>query len=209
MKKQDKVQNILFFFLNSIVITLLFLFFIYNQKFYLLQSVFFLLTLNIPIFFQIFLHFKFTLLTIIIYELFLIAHFIFGEILSFYTLIRYYDVFLHFATSFCICLFSFSIIHTYLKIFLFNLQIFIAFLISITSEFIWEIIEFFIDEIFSTNMQRYINNIGILLNGHNALQDTIKDMFTALIAGLFFVFAIKYKKLQRIKVLANKNVLLK
>ena len=57
---------------------------------------------------------------------------------------------------------------------------------GLTSEFLWEILEYSIDHFCNTNMQRFIKD-GLTLSGHMALYDTMKDMFVALSGCMSFV----------------------
>ena len=125
---------------------------------------------------------------LLIYLLFLILHFIFGEILNFYVKYLYYDTFLHFFSSFVIAYFVNELVNDKCK---FN--ILFSFMVAISCEFFWEIFEYTIDEFFLTNMQRYIKD-GIKLVGHLAIKDTIKDMVVATLGGFSFIVYMKVKK---------------
>ena len=79
------------------------------------------------------------------------------------------------------------------------IQLFFAFLFSISCEFFWEILEFTVDHYFATNMQRFIKN-GIMLQGHDAIKDTIKDMIVASIGGSSIIFLSKIKLIKNAKI---------
>ena len=79
------------------------------------------------------------------------------------------------------------------------IQLFFAFLFSISCEFFWEILEFTVDHYFATNMQRFIKN-GIMLQGHEAIKDTIKDMIVASIGGSSIIFLSKIKLIKNAKI---------
>ena len=122
------------------------------------------------------------------YELFLILHFLFGEIFNFYVLFNYYDTILHFVTAMLLSILGYSIIHYYFDDNVLFMQLLFAFLFGISCEFFWEILEFSIDHFFNSNMQRFIKN-GIILTGHEAISDTIKDMVVAIIGCVIGVLS--------------------
>ena len=75
----------------------------------------------------------------------------------------------------------------------------VAFLFGISCKFFWEILEFSIDHFFNSNMQRFIKN-GIILTGHEAISDTIKDMVVATIGSSCITFLIKIKIIKNAKI---------
>jgi hypothetical protein len=135
----------------------------------------------------------------LIYELYLILHFIFGEICNFYVVFNYYDTILHFTTAILLSILGYSIIHYYLDDKVIFIQVLFAFLFALSSEFFWEILEFSIDHFFDTNMQRFIKN-GIMLIGHESLKDTIKDMVVATMGGGCIIFLVKIKIIKNAKI---------
>lgn len=198
MKKVKRLNLILFILLNVLSIVLLFIFAFNQHHFNTLQSVFLLLSLNIQLLPKIIFKIKLSSIIYIVYDLFLIAHFIFGEILSFYVKYNYFDVLLHLLSATLMCLFGYGLINCKLSENCSKMKATFAFLFGITSEFVWEIIEYSIDEIFLTNMQRYITNSGEVLIGHLAIFDTIKDMSVALIGCVIFLCLLKIKRIQKI-----------
>lgn len=196
---KEKINDVLFI-LMEFISSFFFLFFLFNNlTFYAMQCLMLFLSLNIIIVIQVIFKIKINLIVSSIYELFLIAHFILGEIFSFYIYCRYYDTILHFTSACLISLLAYSLIHEHLNEDYKKIQIFFGFLIGLVSEFIWELIEYCIDEIFHTNMQRYMQNATILI-GHQALSDTMKDMFIALCGCLFFVILIQNNKIKKLKI---------
>jgi len=199
MNKKEKWNKFMFSFLEISGAILFAYYANNNQIFCAMQSLFFCLSLLIPMIIQFIFKIKIAPFMFIIYESFLIAHFIFGEIFSFYVTFQYYDMILHFLSAICICIFGYSIIHYYLNFSFYSLQLFFAFLFGLASEFFWEIIEYTADEIFQTNMQRYIQNQQ-LLSGHFALTDTIKDMIVATLGCFLFLLLCKISKIQNVKI---------
>lgn len=200
MNKNEKLNEIVFSFFE-ISIAILFVYFAYTkQTFYAIQCLFFCLCMFIPCLIQLLFKMKIVPFMWLIYENFLVAHFILGEILSFYITYKYYDIILHFSSAICICLFGYSIIHYYLDFSFYSFQIFFSFLFGLASEFFWEIIEYAIDDIFHTNMQRYMKGNQVFL-GHFALTDTIKDMIVAVIGCFIFLLIIKINKIKNIKII--------
>jgi hypothetical protein len=112
-------------------------------------------------------------------------HFVLGEIMNFYVTFKYYDTILHFLTSFMISYFTYELIEQKAKIDK-SIKVLISFMMAISCEFFWEIFEFTIDEFFKTNMQRFIKD-GIILSGHLAIRDTIKDMVIASLGTFTFL----------------------
>ncbi len=200
MNKKEKWNEFIFSFLEISGAILFAYYASNNQIFCAMQSLFFCLCMLIPILIQMLFKIKIAPFMFIIYESFLIAHFILGEIFSFYITLQYYDMLLHFLSAICICIFGYSIIHYYLNFSFYSLQLLFSFLFGLASEFFWEIIEYFVDDIFQTNMQRYIQN-NHLLYGHFALTDTIKDMVVAILGCVTFLLLCKINKIKNVKII--------
>lgn len=117
----------------------------------------------------------------IIFILFCLAHFILGEVGGFYVNVKGWDSLLHGLSGGLITLGCFSFINllndndiVHINKFLIVLS---AFTLTVTIGVLWEIVEFSIDGIFGTNMQRAYNSItGEPFVGRNALTDTMKDL---------------------------------
>ncbi len=64
---------------------------------------------------------------------------------------------------------------------------------------LWEIYEFAVDEFFGMNMQKFMTSGGIVLEGHQALADTMKDIIIdalgAFISSVIGFFSIKNDKM--------------
>ncbi len=159
-----------------------FLFFLFNNViFNSMQCLMLFICLLIPFIVKNIIKEDIRFSTQLIYFSFLIAHFVFGEIFSFYIYIHHYDSIFHFLTAGYITYLGYSIIKKHLKNYCIKLQLFFAFLIGLVAEYFWELIEYIIDDMFKTNMQRYMyDNVKLL--GHFALYDTMKDMFITLLS---------------------------
>ena len=199
MKKSQKINDYIFLIL-SLVSSLAFLFcLIFKQKFIATQCLFFFLSMFVPNVVEFVFKIKIAPFMQFTYELFLLLHFLFGEIFNFYVLFNYYDTILHFVTALLLSILGYSIIHYYFDDNVLFMQLLFAFLFGISCEFFWEILEFSIDHFFNTNMQRFIKN-GIVLSGHEALSDTIKDMVVATIGSSCITFLVKIKIIKNAKI---------
>lgn len=203
MKKSQKINDIIFAIL-AIISSLAFLFcFIFKYNFIALQCMFFFLSLYIPVVISFIFKIKIAPFMYFIYEIFLLLHFLLGEILDFYVLLAHYDTILHFISAILLSIFGYSIIHYYLDDNYVFLQVSFAFLFSLSLEYGWEILEFAIDHFFNTNMQRFIKE-GIELSGHLAIKDTIKDMIVAILGSSFIIFLSKIKPIKQLKIVLRK-----
>lgn len=200
MEYNKKIHEVILMLLSISSCFLFGFFLLQSAIFKAMQFLFLFLCLHIPLIIQKIFKLQLTLTMLIVYEIFLILHFIFGEVLNFYVLIKHYDTILHFLTAFFITMFGYSIIHYYLDNNYFFIQLLFAFLFALASEFFWEILEYLIDHIFHTNMQRYINRNNIVLVGHNALSDTIKDMIVGFFGSLFSIMIIHFKLKRKLKI---------
>lgn len=199
MKKSQRINDLIFVTL-SLLSVLAFLFcLLFKQKFIAFQCLFFFIGMFVPILVEFIFKIKVAPFMQLIYELFLILHFVFGEIFNFYVIFNYYDTILHFVTAMLLTILGYSIIHYYLDDNVLFIQLLFAFLFSIGLEFFWEILEFSVDHYFDTNMQRFIKN-GIILSGHDAIKDTIKDMIVACIGGSSIVILSKLKFIKNAKI---------
>ena len=116
------------------------------------------------------------------------AHFFLGEICGFYAKVKWWDSFLHTFSGVFLSFVSFSFINllndTKDKGFRLNIwfSCLFAFTLAVTIGVVWEIIEYSIDKVFLTNMQRAYESIaggnsrGAPLVGQAALADTMKDL---------------------------------
>lgn len=199
MKKSQKINDYVFLIL-SLLSSVAFLFcLIIKQKFIATQFLFFFLSMFVPNIIEFVFKIRVAPFMQLIYEVYLILHFILGEIFNFYVIFSYYDTILHFTTAILLSILGYSIIHYYLDDNVMFIQLLFAFLFGIATEFFWEILEFSIDHYFGTNMQRFIKN-GIILSGHDAIKDTIKDMIVAIIGSSCITFLVKIKVIKNAKI---------
>ncbi len=117
----------------------------------------------------------------IIFIMFCWAHFILGEVRGFYVNVRGWDSLLHGLSGGLISLGCFSFINLLNDNDIVHINKFVivlsAFTLTVTIGVVWEIVEFSVDGIFGTNMQRAYNSItGEPLIGRSALTDTMKDL---------------------------------
>ena len=138
MKKSNKICNIILIVLTSISFAFFLFYLSLNQIFNAMQCLMLFACMNLPLLIKLIFKYHISIAIITIYYLFLIAHFVFGEIIGFYILIKHYDTFLHFSSSFCICYFTFKII----RIYSYKTKVIFCFLIGISIEYIWYIFEF-------------------------------------------------------------------
>lgn len=117
----------------------------------------------------------------IIFIMFCWAHFILGEVRGFYVNVKGWDSLLHGLSGGLISLGCFSFVNLLNDNDIVHINKFVivlsAFTLTVTIGVVWEIVEFSIDGIFGTNMQRAYNSItGEPLVGRTALTDTMKDL---------------------------------
>lgn len=186
MKKSNKFNNI-YIFIMFLLAFIAFLFSLFYSTFFnAMQFLFLSLCLLLPILLINMFNIKIPFYIILVYNLFLIAHFVVGEVLNFYVSVSNYDTALHFLSAICISFLGLYISNQCIKNDFFGYQIVFSFMFGLTSEFLWEILEYSIDHFCNTNMQRFIKD-GLTLSGHMALYDTMKDMFVALSGCMSFV----------------------
>jgi mannose/fructose/N-acetylgalactosamine-specific phosphotransferase system component IIC len=137
----------------------------------------------------------------ILFVLFLYCAIILGEVRSFYYLVPHWDIIMHVFSGGMLGAIGFSVIdalndskgvHIYLT------DKFVAvfsFCFALSLGTLWEIYEFSVDSIISSNMQKYASEDGTPLLGMLALQDTMKDLIVdALGALVVIVFGVSRKK---------------
>lgn len=141
---------------------------------------------------------------ITLYAIFLYCSIFLGEVRSFYYNVPHWDTMLHAFSGAMIGALGFSIINflnnsptTHLSLSPIFVATF-AFCFSGTLGIIWEMYEFFADDLLGTNMQKFGLETGELFVGRDALLDTMKDLIVDLV-GAFVMSAIgfislKYKK---------------
>lgn len=138
----------------------------------------------------------------IIYFIFLFCAIYLGEVKNFYYKIPYWDTILHAFSAMMLGALGFILVDffnkkaikgTHLSPFFVSL---FAFCFAMTCGTVWEIYEYLADGILGTNMQKFITAEGVILTGHAALGDTMKDIIVDFI-GAFIIVAIGYVRLRR------------
>ncbi|MGL4948842.1 MAG: hypothetical protein ACRC5M_00525 [Anaeroplasmataceae bacterium] len=139
------------------------------------------------------------------------AALILGEAAEFYIKYSWWDDILHVISGSFIACIGFMIINIFneskevpVKLGPFFIVLFV-FTLSVASAGIWEIFEFFIDNIFGSNMQRFEDNLtGEGFVGKLALADTMGDMIQGTL-GAIFVCVIGYFDLRSDKKIIVSN----
>ena len=118
----------------------------------------------------------------VIFIIMCICHFILGEMYDFFKNIRWWDSMLHTFSGMMVAILGFSIVNSInqenkdMNIPPIIIALF-AICFSVTVGVLWEIVEFLIDFISSSNMQRFKDNYtGEPFVGRKALLDTMKDL---------------------------------
>lgn len=121
-----------------------------------------------------------------LFIIFCLAHFLFGEILGFFVKVSWWDSALHTFSGSLIALLSFSLVNLLNKSNEKGIKlsagfvVLFAFCITMTIGALWEILEFASDSLFGTNMQRAYESTmsgrGEALSGIYAVSDTMKDL---------------------------------
>lgn len=112
-----------------------------------------------------------------------------GFLLHLYKITTWYDTFIHFISGIYASLVAIYILNKFRlydkKNILFNILFVILFSLSISA--LWEVIEFILDKIFNSDMQRKLTGVN----------DTMKDTICALLGNILFdisfYFEYKYK----------------
>ena len=122
----------------------------------------------------------------LLFIIFCISHFLFGEIMGFFVKVSWWDSALHTFSGMLIALLSFSLVNLLNKDtgndfkLSITFTVIFAFAITMTIGALWEILEFACDNWFGLNMQRtYISSMsgrGEALEGVAAVSDTMKDL---------------------------------
>lgn len=174
------------------------------------QSLLMIAIILVPVFITKATHFKIPVPVEVVFVTFSAMHVILGEINDFYSKISWWDSLLHTMSGVLIGALGYIIINTVdaspnneIKLTpLFSSFLIVIFAVSIG--YFWEIFEWWADELFGSNMQRYLEEGsgtfggGVPLVGHEALADTMKDMMLNLIGAvcmaIYGYFEMKRKK---------------
>lgn len=178
--------------------------------FTIVQLVAMLFVLRIPKFIQDIYHFEIPHLLDFILITFAFSGFILGDVLNFYGRIPYWDSILHTFSGVVIAYVGFIVIQYLDQEYRIPLSVSPLFMslivvcVALAIGAIWEIGEYTVDDIFKTNNQQYMETTrstlydedDIPLQGHEALNDTMKDLMLDL-AGAIGVACIEYVKLEK------------
>lgn len=170
----------------------------------LLQCVLGISVINIPSVLAKKFRFEMPVALYITYIVFLYGAIFLGEIRNFYNRIPFWDDILHGMSSMMTGLFGFMFVEILNRVSKKKISlspVFIAlfaFCFSVTIGAVWEIYEFLADGFFGLNMQKFITPDGVIMIGHEAISDTMKDIIVdcsgALIATLVGYISIKNRR---------------
>lgn len=168
-----------------------------------------LLVLHIPRFIQENYHFQIPYSLDFILILFAFGGFILGDVFDFYGKIPFWDSILHTLSGVIIAYIGFIIIKYLNQEYTIPLSVSPMFMsilvvsVALSLGAAWEIGEYLVDDMFHTNNQQYMastrgtlyNKKDVPLEGHEALNDTMKDLMLDLV-GAVAVASIGYKRLE-------------
>lgn len=160
------------------------------------QSLLMIVLILVPLFFRKATHLVIPWPIEIIYVVFCSLCLICGEIGEFYNKIKWWDSFLHTLSGVLIGALGYIFINTIdksnkneIKLTpIFTSILVMMFVMSVG--YLWEIFEWWADELTGSNMQRYLESGsptiggGVPLVGHAALADTMKDLMLNILGGL-------------------------
>jgi len=169
-----------------------------------------LLVLHIPRFIQENYHFQIPYSLDFILIMFAFSGFILGDVFDFYGKIPIWDSILHTFSGVLIAYVGFIVIQYLDKEYTIPLSVSPMFMsvlvvcVALSIGAMWEIGEYLADDIFHTNNQQYMattrgtlyNKKDVPLQGHEALNDTMKDLMLDL-GGAVAVAAVGYKRLEK------------
>ena len=146
-------------------------------------------------------HIKIPSKMLVLYALFLYGAIYLGEVRSFYYVVPYWDIILHFFSGGMLSTLGFSIIvllnrtdHIPVNLSPIFISVF-TFCFAVTLGAIWEIYEYSMDGLLSLNMQRFALMDGTELVGHAAISDTMQDIIVDCLSALI-ISAIGYLSLR-------------
>jgi len=153
-----------------------------------------ILLLHIPVGMYSRLNFHFPPLIHIAIAFFIVAHFVLGEVYRFYDYAFLFDKALHLTAGIVIAVCGLSVVHAFsktedgdAKLSPFFLALF-SFCFSVTLLTLWEIFEYEVDSLFSTNMQRWQDGplgraVAVKAARGTGLIDTMTDLITGAIGA--------------------------
>lgn len=128
-----------------------------------------------------------------IYFIFLFCAIYLGEVQNFYYRVPFWDTILHGFSAVMLGALGFFLVdfmnrsktlHLQLKPFFVS---FFAFCFATTCGVVWELYEYTADQLLGTNMQKFMTAQGVVLQGHQALGDTMKDLIVDMVCALAIV----------------------
>ena len=135
------------------------------------------------------------------YFLFIILSTLLGTIYDFYEIIPIYDIILHTASGVLLAGFGLYIYTRCTHGAKNNPIIIVLFMLgfAVLGGVLWEMWEYWSDEILSLNSQRHTLIDGVALMGHEAITDTIFDLMSDLLGAVMFsvgyvVYLLNYRK---------------
>ncbi|MBQ8749486.1 MAG: hypothetical protein IJZ29_03350 [Clostridia bacterium] len=138
---------------------------------WLVQSIVGIALLVSPFLIEKIFNIKFTFIIYLIYSLFIFITIYLGYIFNFYNIISFYDIITHCLSGVLLVLLGIIFTNYALKLNgqanKFLIAIF-GLIFALACGFVWELIEFSIDLIFGSNMQKFIPEISSLYNGGNS-----------------------------------------
>ena len=207
-----------FIFWSLVLMLMIAIFLLFTRKdankgrliFTMVQLIAMLFVLRIPKFIQELYHFEIPHLLDFVLISFAFCGFILGDVLNFYGKIPYWDSILHTFSGVVIAYIGFIVIQYLDKEYTIPLSVSPLFMslivvsVALAIGAIWEIGEYTVDDTFHTNNQQYMESTrstlydenDIPLQGHEALNDTMKDLMLDL-AGAIGVACIEYRKLEK------------
>ncbi|WP_050636258.1 hypothetical protein [Candidatus Stoquefichus sp. SB1] len=177
--------------------------------FTMVQLIGMLFVLRIPQFIKNKYHFQIPNMLDFILIAFAFSGLILGDVFNFYGRFPYWDSILHTFSGIVIAYVGFIVIEFLDKEYTIPLSVSPLFMslivvsVALAIGAVWEIGEYTVDDIFHTNNQQYMKSTratlydeeDIPLEGHEALNDTMKDLMLDL-AGAIVVASIEYKKIE-------------
>ncbi len=136
-------------------------------------------------------HFELPTALYLMYILFLYCAIFLGEVRDFYYRVPHWDTILHAMSSVMAGVFGFTVVamlnrneRIAINMSPFFVALF-AFCFAVTLGSLWEIYEYTFDGLLGMNMQKFRTAQGVVLAGHEALGDTMKDIIVDTLGALF------------------------
>jgi len=131
----------------------------------------------------------------VMYYIFLYCAIFLGEVLNFYYVIPHWDTILHFFSGAMLGALGFILVSWLNDSELIHVSLspafvaLFAFCFALSCGAVWEIYEYTFDGLLGLNMQKFMTAEGLILQGHLALRDTMKDLIVDALAALLVALA--------------------